>query len=383
MQEEKLIFIDCDIIEQELYFIETRRGLLGKMSLDNGAVSYFSVMENYILKENAISELRTLGKKVYALKTDGNSVIIFDMEKMQCQYIPLPCAYRRWGNFTAFEQYGLEFYIFPRYENKIFIMNTFNNEIIEIADYFDGMTELQCACRDGDKIWLLPCHAMVIGCYDFTNGKMQIFELGKKLENCLSAVRVNGNIYILNSSGIIYAWNIDKLTLEEAKVLETEDSGQESMYGRMICAGGRLVVLPSLSDDIKLINLLDGSVEIYQDYPEDFLYYKNEQWGKYIGWCEDDSYYYFAMRLNNYLLKIDKQNGGMSWMKPILPSKEERMAIQGPLREKSMEAIFAAKSPYCVEQEGDIGRFLDRVSIKRVSSQSKGAGKVIFEKMKY
>lgn len=119
MQEEKLIFIDCDIIEQELYFIETRRGLLGKMSLDNGAVSYFSVMENYILKENAISELRTLGKKVYALKTDGNSVIIFDMEKMQCQYIPLPCAYRRWGilpllnsmdwNFTFFRDMKIKF----------------------------------------------------------------------------------------------------------------------------------------------------------------------------------------------------------------------------------------------------------------------------------
>lgn len=344
MQEEELVFSYCTMIDHELFFIETQYGLPAKMNPNNGDVSYCSAIGYAIMKGDSICGFQTLGKRVYALNMSGNSVIIFDLEKTQCHYIPLQCAYRPWGNFVAFEKYGSELYIFPRYENKICIMNTMNNEITEIADYFDGMTELQCACRDGDKIWLLSGNIAVIGCYDFTNGEMQIYELEKKMENCERAVLANGNIYILNRFGILYIWNIDEFTFEEVKLLGTEYTDEKFIYGNMVYAGGRLIIFPALSDDIRILDMSTDRLETYQEYPEDFLYYDKDYmkgWSKYTGICEDNNYYYCAMRRNNYLLKINKQNGMLSWIKPKMPPKGERIKILNILRDESFKNSFA------------------------------------------
>lgn len=125
IQEENLMFTYCTIINQEIFFVETQNGLPAKINPDNGDVFYYSVMENFIAKaEKTKYDVRTFEDKIYALETSGENIAIFDLNKLQCQYIPLQCSYHKWGNFVAFEQYGIYFYIFPRYENSIFVMNT-------------------------------------------------------------------------------------------------------------------------------------------------------------------------------------------------------------------------------------------------------------------
>lgn len=385
MQEEELVFSYCTMIDHELFFIETQYGLPAKMNPNNGNVSYYSPIGYAIEKGDSICDFQTLGKKVYALKISGDGIITFDLEKEQCHYIPLQCTYRPWGNFVAFEQYGLDLYIFPKYENKVCIMNTINNEITEIADYFDGMTELQCACRDGNRIWLLSGNTAVIGCYDFLNGEMQVYELKKKTDNCVRAVLVDGSIYILNRFGILYIWNIDKCIFEEVKLLETEYTDEKLIYGNMIYAGGRLIIFPSLSDDIRILNMSTGRLETYHEYPEDFLYYDKDYmkgWAKYTGICEDNNYYYCAMRRNNYLLKINKQNGTLSWIKPKMPSKRERMKILHTLQEERFKNSFALGERFFCETDINIGSFLEAVPRYNNTVQGACSGKRIFEKVK-
>lgn len=385
MQEEKLMFSYCTMVNQELFFIDSQNGLPAKMNPDNGDVSYCSVMDNLILKAENICDIRTFGDRVYALETSGEDIIIFDMERFRCQYIPLQCAYHPCDNFVAFEQYGSDLYIFPRYGNKICILNTTNNEISEITDYFDEITEMQCACRAGNKVWLLPCDAEVIGCYDLVNRRMQIYEMQRKIENCVHAVIVDENIYILNRFGIIYVWNTQELKLDEEKILETEYSDEKSTYSILVHAGNKLIVLPSLSDEIKILDMLTGSIEIYQDYPKDFLYYNEGYiagWSKYTGICQDDNNYYCAMRRGNYLLKISKRDGILSWIKPNIPSKEERSSILISLQKKRFRDAIAAGEYIFLETEMDIGTFLEEVPKKRHISKRTNSGEIIFEKVK-
>lgn len=384
MQEEKLMFSNCTMVNRELFFV-TQNGLPAKMNLDNGEVFYCNVIKNFILEAgDVIDYIRNLGNKVYALKRTGDDLIVFDLNEFQCRYIPLQCTHHDWGNFVAFEQYGSDFYIFPRYGNKICVMNTINNEILETADYFDGVTELQCACRAGNKVWLLPCDAGVIGCYDLINRKMQIYELKKKIENCIDAVLVDESIYILSRFGIIYIWNTHDLELSEVKTLETEPLDENTVC-RILYAGNKLIILPALAEEIKILDLLTGKVEVYHDYPEDFLYYDMEymaRWSKYDGMCQDDNYYYCAMRRENYLLKISKQDGTLLWIKPNVPSKEERMKIQIPLGVEKMKTSFALGGMILLENEVGIGRFLEEIPIQKHIAKGTNVGEIIFEKVR-
>ena len=65
---------------------------------------------------------------------------------------------------------------------------------------------------------------------------MKIYELGRKIENGMHAIFIDGKIYILNRYGIIYIWNIRDMKLSEIKTLETEHLEEESMCS-MVFAG--------------------------------------------------------------------------------------------------------------------------------------------------
>ncbi|EOS29439.1 hypothetical protein C807_02825 [Lachnospiraceae bacterium 28-4] len=386
MQEEVLSFSNCTIINQELFFVETQHGLPARMNPDNGDVSYCNIMENYLLKKgDIIDDIRTLEGCAYALETSGENIIRFDLEKLQCQHIPLQCAWRKWGNFVAFEQYGSSFYIFPRYGNKICIMNIFDNKISEIFDFFDGISELQCSCRVGCKVWLIPCGVAAIGCYDLSKRKMQIYELDRKIDNCVMAVSAEESIYILNRSGIIYKWDMYELKLDEVRRIEAENRLDKSLYAKIIYAADKLIILPALADHIKILDLRDGTIEVYRDYPEDFFYYDIEymkEWTKYQGMCEDDNYYYMAMRHENYLLKISKGTGMLLWVKPHMPLKKDRIKIQTPLRERTFKKFFEEGERFFLETYVDIGNFLTEVPQREYIVEKTNIGKEIFEKIK-
>ncbi len=103
MQEKGLLFSNCTIVDKELFFVETHYGLPAIMNPESGDVSYFGAMENFLLKEgDSLSDIRAMGKQVYALEASGENVIIFDLKQQRCQYIPLKCGYHEWGNFAAF-----------------------------------------------------------------------------------------------------------------------------------------------------------------------------------------------------------------------------------------------------------------------------------------
>lgn len=383
MQEENLIFSYCTMVNQKLFFVDDN-GLPLMMNPENGEVSYCPVMDNFNQEGKRICAFQFMDDKVYALGTSGEIIIVFDLKKSECQYIPLQCSYRNWGNFVGFERYGSNLYIFPRYGNKICVLNALNHKVVEIAFCFDGRTELQCACRAGNKVWLLPCNESAIGCFDLTCGEMQIYEMQKKIENCADAAYVDGNIYILNRFGIIYILNIEDFELREVKTLETKPLADNTM-GRIVYAANKLIILPSLAEEIKILDIPTGKTEIYRDYPEDFLYYDMEymkQRSKYTGLCEDDSYYYCAMRRENYLLKINKRDGNLLWVKPNVPLGKERMKVLNFLKEKKFNENFAAGKRYFVEADVNIDMFLGEVQKIEYADKESTVGKAIFKAVK-
>lgn len=381
MEAERFLFSNCTLFKDKLFFIETQTGLPAKMDPDTGEVTYCDIMDGFeLIPGDLVDFIDSFEDKVYALETSGENLIIFDVFQKSCQYVALDCRYQPWGNFVAFEKYESYYYIFPRYENKILVFNTDNHEITVVANYFKSINEIQCACRMENKVWLFPKDSRVIGAYDVSNGNMEIYESGEVIENCVDAVFVNGSIYILNRFGIIYRWDISQKLSHKIVLLETEQMEEESMC-RILYAGNKLIVLPALGKDIKLLDLPKQEIEIYNGYPSDFLYHEI-RWSKYYGLCEDTDNYYIAMRLANYFLRICKNDGMLNWIKPKLPECQERLKIQKPLQERRLKRILQeGKTPFS-ERDTNIINLVKVLQSDRQVKEEVSIGNIIYEKVK-
>lgn len=59
-------------------------------------------------------------------------------------------------------------------------------------------------------------------------------------------------------------------------------------------------------------------------YPPDFQYDAGKKnWSKYIGYCENDTAYYFACRTSEYILEVSKLSGKLKWIKSKIDEDEQ------------------------------------------------------------
>lgn len=377
MEEDKFLFSNCILVKNQLFFVDTQSGLPAMMDPDSGDVTYSALFQDYIWRDgNSIDFMWEFDGNVYALETAGDALVIFDLHKQRCSYIPLNCSYREWGNFVAFEKYGSDFYIFPKYGNKIFTFSAGDRKVAQIAGKLGEMEEIQCARREGSKVWLISRKGSAIYAYDLSDNSWRIYRLNAVIKDCTNCILVGESIYLLNIFGIIYKWNIGDGEIQEIRTLETRHLEAETMYS-MVHAGNCLIVLPSLGADIKILDLLTGKMEIYHDYPADFNYY-DIGWSKYYGYCEDGKYYYFAMRRGNYFLKICKKNGKLSWIKPVIVNDRKKSKL---LVTYKINRYLQEEEKVINEEEGYLSDWLKYLPVSgNVRNNRPDSGKIIYEK---
>lgn len=382
MGEQIFLFSSCTLFNGKLFFVEIQNGLPAMMDLNNGEVTYCDALNgfDYIAGGDMVDFIQSYGNKVYILENAGINLIIFDLVKKQCQYIELKCNCNSWGNYSAFERYGPYLYIFPKYENKIIVLDTNNNEITEKQNCFDEKRRIQCTCRVDNQVWILLQDISMIYAYDLATEKLKSYKLEKILEDCIDAIHIDGNIYILNQFGIVYVWDIDNEKLQEITMLEVEHTEDKSMC-RIIYAGDKLIFFPAWSADIKILDLLTAEIKVYHDYPVDFKYHEIK-WSKFHRSCEDKDYYYFAMRLGNYFLKICKSDGKLLWIKPKLPSDEKRIKSQDLFVEQKLRLYVKEKNTIHEEEYIGITRIINTCLEENCVEKESCMGEVIYKKMK-
>ncbi len=354
---------NCALIQNKLFCVEAYCGLLVMINSDDGKVDCCDTSEGFISKKTRVVDfIESFDGKIYALDSSGDYLVIFDLSKCKCQYIWLGCAKDAKVNFSAFERCESYYYIFPKYGNKIMFFDIEKSKVTT-GNYFNGIQEVQCACRIDNNVWILPKDAEKMYCYHLPDMEVDTYELGVVLKNCVHAVYCNGYIYILEKFGAIHKWNIEKALLQTITILEAKHDEQESM-SRIVYARNKLIVLPGYAGDIKILNLLTKEAEIYNDYPEDFFYY-GTNWLKYYGYCEDEEFFYFAMCAGNYMLMIKRETGELIWRKPVLDKLGEKVVRllnnsgENLFHEGSLEIadLFGAERiDFTSGHEGDIGK---------------------------
>ena len=270
------MYTNCTLLNEDIFLIGHLGGFPARMHSD-GNIDYYDMMQGFVEKETGvvIDFMDYFQNKVYALDSKEGNLIIFNLQKQECKYIPLGCRYKSLMNFAVFERYGSDYYIFPKHENSFFIFDTNEEKIRKIKNCPNWWDKIQCACRVKDSIWILSGDTETLWCYYLSDGEIKVYGLERTIKDCVHAFYDGEAIFFLNRYGIIYIWDINKNEMSEITDLETEHIECESV-SRIIHAGNRLILLPASGNDIKILDLETEKAEIYQDYPKDFIFEKEQ-----------------------------------------------------------------------------------------------------------
>ena len=276
-----------------------------------------------------------IGDNIYVLELNGKRMLQYDIEEKKCQYYYIGCHKQAWGNYTTFAQWKGQLYIFPKYKDVIVKFEINTKKIKKIHSLYSklGLDKLKLnllkddgffcyGFQDRNIIWLFLKQSNLVIAYDLEQGTWKKYELSEKINNCIHAVQYGGYIYILSSEGKIYCWDATN-GLIKLLVDCSDRADEDDVFSRIAVTDRNIFLFPALGEDLFCIDLEEKHIEKYMAYPRDFKYCVPDEWSKYYGYCEDENFYYFAMRSIKFIACVNKKIGSMKWIRTKFPVTEK------------------------------------------------------------
>ena len=374
-------FSICTYFDGFLYFFSNFSSLGMKMDLITNRITYIEKSKNDIYENpDTVDGMEIVNGKLCILGIKGDCVCTCDLGGVGYNRITIACSEKEWGNYTAYTSYKEDVYIFPRYRRCIIKLNAHTQRVEYITELYKEVEqyilqknwdycEFVQGCKVGTAMWLLSENGKLLVSYDMENGETKIYELPYSITNCQQLVYANKKFYFLVGNGTVYTWNFQKIDT----LFTIEDTcDKEYEFCRLAVTRQKIYVLPFLGNDIWVYNRKNEKVEKFETYPQEFEYLAPKGWSKYYGYCENEQYYFFAMRSMNYLLKVNKNSGQSDWIKPILPSIEEEFEVYS----RTENSMFR-------EDVWDMNEYLHIISLKKDSyvNNTERIGEKIWKRM--
>lgn len=334
--EKKTLFSTCIMIGEKIYSSTCNGNFLITVNVNESKLDYIHGLKKY--RDFVADEMICDGDNIYILEVNGSRLMKYNIRGKNCEYLKIGCEGRGCDNYSVFAKYEKNIYIIPKYKDTIIKIDLDTGKRIENKrkylsnnqnKYEENLNSNVCfefGLQSDNLIWLFLCNDRLIVCYDMKLKKWEKYDMPLKMDDCIHGFKYEEKIYLLGSKGIIYCWD----TKDYSFVIIADcrrDGSYFNEFGRIIIVNEIIYLLPALGKEILKIYLETGEKEIYHCYPKDFQYCAPQNWGKYYGYCENEEYYFIAMRSANYILVINKKTGKTSWIKPDMPSDRERFAI--------------------------------------------------------
>lgn len=324
----RALFFACAIKENTLICMTDHEQIFEKIDIKTGEVHYINSPKGYIQEKwTGTDAVLWKEEEIYFVEQSGEHIMKYSLYDEECQYISLNCKDNVCNNFAGITIYKNNMYLFPRYRDNVLRLDL-NDGIIkekgrlcpEVNYRFNKKEEMphmlySCSYRIRSHVWIFMEKGRIVIDYDLELEEFEKHVLPKNIKSCELVEYKEKVFYILTMEGQLFSWSLD-----EGIEQEIYDFGKEKKYpyfGSMVMANSKLWLLPYLGKDIYIVDIVSGNNEIYQKYPMDFYYYAPQNWAKYLSYCCNDKYIYFAMHSGNYILSIDKNSGQERWIKPI------------------------------------------------------------------
>ena len=337
-EKENYIFSTCIHILGKIFSFTTFNRIPIMVDPNTGEINIIDDLINY---DSSFAADHMIGfeKDIFVLELNGKRLMKFNIDDRKCTYFNIECNKKNFDNYAAFAEYGRNLYIFPIFADRIIKIDldtrktkNFGELYSKIHSQYKGLeskenfTYFICGCQMKNIMWLFQKKGNVVIAYNMEDDTWKEYRISKKICNCIHAIYTNQMIYILDSTGKVYCWNMID---ESVELFADCSNGKNNVntFSRIIVTEKKTLVLPLFGKDIFCIDMYTKQMEKYDEYPMEFKYFEPEGWSKFYGFCEDYEHYYFAMRSTEFMLSLNKEEGKLKWIRIKLPLYREYLKI--------------------------------------------------------
>lgn len=324
--EKDSLFATCALIGNNIYAFTSFKRLPITVNLQKEEIGLLDNLQNYDSLFVA-DFMINLGDDIFVLELDGNRLLRYNIDERVCQYIYIGCHNRSWGNYAVFAGYGDCLYIVPKYldelirvdiksgkmERKKNLFSKLNIPVLQ-SEQLENFIYFGYGYQYRNIIWFFREKSNLVVAFDIEQDVWRKYELSMEINDCVHAIQYNGMLYILSSEGKIYRWDMKGKTVEIWADC-SQKSKENNIFIRIAVTDKNIWLLPALGEDIFCIDFDTRQPCKYVSYPKEIRYCGLKGWSKYYGYCEDEEYYYFAMRYTNAILSLNKQSGKERWIR--------------------------------------------------------------------
>lgn len=311
----------CCMLNNKMLYIAEDSGAFLQVDLSNGEVA---VLQRDALKSK-VTYITVINDAIYAVDANGAWIAESKLEGNTIIYHDLGCYDKR---FVSMCRYRERLFFFLRDAAAVVVFDsrskTTQRYTIDIP-YSGDECIFDTGCFCGDSMFLINrIHKVGIryNLNDYQIDSIRHITLPDDISNITYA---NGTVYAL-AANTVY-----KMTDNFIPIVSVQD---KSICTRLCVTKKHIWMMPGLGNKIFIYSMETGQYSVFDEYPIDYEYSIKENRWKFMSWCGDNQYIYWVMRLNNYFLKIDRESGQGSWIKPIL--KDSMQAVKHYLDKRQL-----------------------------------------------
>ncbi len=323
---EGIYFYNCIIYANKLWFVSTSHYFMN-MDVETGQTSYVDWEERDSWKEHAVlDKMLTCGTSIYWLDRDRNSVHEYNAESNEYCYYPLPEVEENVLGYGFAGIYVYEDMIYFFLRNTLLVLRfdlrqkkweTYSELYLNWTSENVKRENLVCSVQVCHWIYLFQSCGVIVK-FNLDNFQHEYITIPDELSNIIRVVWKNNKFYLLLSTGDVYIWDGKGENVE--KIYSSLDTGRP--FGEIYVTEHKMFLLPNRSEKILIVDLQNYSIINQAECPEDIQYIDNTD-GKYGAYTEDESYVWCDKRRANYILRINKKDEKIEWLKMRLPSVQE------------------------------------------------------------
>ncbi len=330
-----ILFYTCAVVGNKMWFV-SRDSYFMNIDINTKRTAFIRPKD----MGQAVIKLVTYrmlvdSDNLYWLEYDAQRLVKYSVIENTCKFYEMPSVDCKGDEcFAGIALYNQKIYMFPRYTPCLIIFDIINEKFIVRNDLYRILNkpplqkEKEFLFRShqlDDTIFFLrrenidACINTVIK-YQLRNGNYEIFALSKEIENPVNLCYGENYLYILCADTSLYRIDVYDNITEKIYVSENADES----FLSIALTKRSLYLLPSKSENIKIIDLNTLHAKNFDKYPADFRY-EVKNYSKYHGYYENERYIFYGNRSANYILRIDKERDLLEWLKPQLPTQEEEL----------------------------------------------------------
>lgn len=314
----KTLFGPCIVLDGYMYFFTLDGGVFARMELTTGVVELLETTLDCIFgKYNAAASMMTIDRNIYVLTGYGRYLAEYCVDTAQAKETEIGCYYRKGGGIAGwFEKEG-KIYIYLIGQREEVIYDRMSHMVSKRE--LGGKTSFKPfrICQVDDCVYVFEETGDQVIRRNINTGAEDILTINSRWEEVRHIVHKDGRFYILTAKREIYVWDGCSNDLKLLCRSETDDTAW-----RMAVLKDRIIIPPYHREEIQVVNTESGAVSFLKEQPADFKYHPAYNAGRYSHFCEDQNNFYYSARTTNYVLVISKEDGELSWIRPLISSEE-------------------------------------------------------------